>query len=85
MERILYLSIVRSLIYAQTCIRPNIIFVVEMLGKYQSNPGLDHWKVAKKVLRYLQGTKDHMLAYRRFNHLEVIKYLNSNYIRCVDT
>lgn len=85
MERILYLSIVRSLIYAQTCIRPNIIFVVEMLGKYQSNPGLDHWKVAKKVLRYLQGTKDHMLAYRRFNHLKVIKYLNSNYIRCVDT
>lgn len=85
MERILYLSIVRSLIYAQTCIRPNIIFVVEMLGRYQSNPGLDHWKVAKKVLRYLQGTKDYMLAYRRFNHLKVIKYLNSNYIRCVDT
>ncbi|GJY71387.1 retrovirus-related pol polyprotein from transposon TNT 1-94 [Tanacetum coccineum] len=31
---------------------------------YQSNPGKDHWKAAKKVLRYLQGTKDYSLTYR---------------------
>jgi len=62
MESIRYASMVGSLIYAQTCTRSNIIFVVGMLGLYQSNPGMDHWKAAKKVLRYLQGTKNYILS-----------------------
>ena len=72
MENIPYASIVGGLMYAQTCTRPDISFAVGMLSRYQSNPGLDHWKATKKVLRYLQGTKDHMLTYRRSYHLEVI-------------
>ena len=46
---------------------------------------MEHWKVAKKVLRYLQGTKDHMLTYRRSDHLEVIGYSDSDFVGCVDT
>ena len=79
MENIPHASIVGSLMYAQTCARPDISFAVGMLGRYQSNPGLDHWKDAKKVLRYLQGTKDHMLTYKRSNHLEVIGYTDSDF------
>ncbi|KAK6146010.1 hypothetical protein DH2020_019879 [Rehmannia glutinosa] len=76
-------SEVGSLMYGQTCTRPDIIFVVGMLGRYQYN--LDHWKAAKKVLRYLQGTKDHMLMYIRSDYLEVIGYTDSDYAGCVDT
>jgi len=83
METIPYASIVGSLLYAQTCTRPDISFAVGMLGRYQSNPGMDHWKAAKKVLRYLQGTKDYMLTYKRSDHLEVIGY--SDFTGCVDT
>jgi len=57
MENIPYASVVGSLMYAQTCTRPDISFAVGMLGRYQSNPGLDHWKAAKKVLIYLQEKK----------------------------
>ena len=71
--------------YAQTCTRPDVSFVVGMLGRYQSNPGLDHWKATKKFLRYLQGTKDHMLTYRRVGHLEVIGYTDSDFAGCIDT
>ncbi|RVW20893.1 hypothetical protein CK203_113700 [Vitis vinifera] len=39
---------VRSLMYARVCTRPVIAFIVGMLGRYQSNPTLDHWKAAKK-------------------------------------
>jgi len=85
MENIPYASIVGSSMYAQTCTRPNISFAVGMLGRYQSNPGLDHWKAAKKVLRYLQGMKDHVLTYKRSDHLEVIGCTNSNFAGCVDT
>ncbi|XP_070005403.1 secreted RxLR effector protein 161-like [Nicotiana sylvestris] len=85
MESIPYSSIVGSLMYAQTCTRPDISFAVEMLGRYQSNPGIDHWKAAKKVLRYLKGTKDYMLMYRRSKHLEVVGYSDSDFAGCIDT
>ena len=71
--------------YAQVCTRPDIAFAVGMLGRYQSNPGIEHWKAAKKVLRYLQGTKHHMLTYRRSDHLEVIGYSDSDFAGCVDS
>ena len=56
---------VGSLMYAQVCTRPDIAFAVNALGRYLSNPGLNHWKAMKKVMRYLQGTKDYMLTYKR--------------------
>jgi hypothetical protein len=85
MESIPYASVVGSLMYAQTCTRPDISFAVGMLGRYQSNPGREHWKAAKKVLRYLHGTKDYMLMYRRSNELEVIGYSDSDFAGCIDT
>ena len=85
MDNIPYASLVGSLMYAQTCTRPDISFAVGMLGCYQSNPGLFHWRAAKKVLRYLQGTKDHMLTYRRTSNLEVVGYSDSDYAGCKDT
>ena len=78
MRNIPYASLVGSLMHAQVCTRPDIAFVVGMLGRYQSNPGLDHWRAAKKVLRYLQGTKHYMLTWRRLENLEVIGYSDSD-------
>ena len=63
MKNIPYASVVGSLMYAQVCTRPDIAFSVRVLGRYQSNPGLDHWRAVKKVRRYLQGTNDYMLMY----------------------
>ncbi|XP_070056557.1 secreted RxLR effector protein 161-like [Nicotiana tomentosiformis] len=80
-----YASIVGSLIYAQTCTRPDINFAVRMLDRYQSNPGMDHWKAANKVLHYLQGTEDYMLTYRRSDHLDVIGYSDLDYAGYMDT
>ncbi|RVX02371.1 Retrovirus-related Pol polyprotein from transposon TNT 1-94 [Vitis vinifera] len=65
--------------------KPDIAFVVGMLGRYQSNPGIDHWKAAKKVMRYLQGTKDYKLMYRRTSNLEVVGYSDSDFAGCVDS
>ncbi|KAL6332479.1 hypothetical protein AAG906_008509 [Vitis piasezkii] len=60
--------------------RPDIAFAIRMLGRYHSNPGIDHWKAAKKVMMYLQGTKDYMLMYRWNDNLEVVGYSDSDYI-----
>ncbi|KAD3067741.1 hypothetical protein E3N88_35621 [Mikania micrantha] len=84
MRLIPYASVVGSLMYAQVCTRPDIAYITGMLGRYQSNPGLDHWKAAKKVLRYLQGTKEYKLTYRRSDDLEVIGYTYSDFAKCKD-
>ena len=72
MKNIFYVSIVGSLMCAQTCMRPDISFAFSMLG-------------AKKVLRYLQGIKIHMLTYKRSNHLKVIRYKDSDFASYMDT
>ena len=46
---------------------------------------MDHWKAAKKVLRYLQGTKDHMLMCRKCDHLEVVRYSDFDFGGCRDS
>ena len=85
MKRIPYASVVGSLTYAQVCTRPDIAFICGMLGRFQSNPGLHHWKAAKKVLRYLQGTKEYKLTYTRSDNLEVIGYSDSDFAKCKDS
>ncbi|XP_059638613.1 secreted RxLR effector protein 161-like [Cornus florida] len=85
MQNIPYASIVGSLIYAQVCTHPDIGFAVGMLGRYQSNPGIYYWKAAKKVMRYLQGTKNYMFTFRRTSDLEVIGYSDSDFARFVDS
>ena len=84
MKNIPYAFAVGSLMYAQVCTRLDIELIVGLLGRYQSDPGLDHWKAAKKVIRYLQGTKDYKLIYRYTNQLKVIGYLDSDFAGCVD-
>jgi hypothetical protein len=53
MKLILYASAVGSIMYVQVCTRPDLTFVTGLLGRFQSNPGIKHWKAAKKTLRYL--------------------------------
>ncbi|RVW62328.1 Retrovirus-related Pol polyprotein from transposon TNT 1-94 [Vitis vinifera] len=84
MRTIPYSSVVGSLMYAQVCIHPDIAFVVGMLGRYLSNPRSQHWKAAKKVLRYLQGTKDLMLTYQRTNLLDVVGFCDADFAGCID-
>jgi hypothetical protein len=43
--------------YAQIYIRPDLELTTGMLGRYQINLGIEHCKVVKKALMYLQGTK----------------------------
>ena len=85
MKNIPYGSTVGSLMYAQVCTRPNISYAIGMLGRYQSNLGLEHQKAAKKVMLYLKGTRDYKLTYKRFDHLDVVGYSDSDFAGCLDS
>nr|KYP61951.1 Retrovirus-related Pol polyprotein from transposon TNT 1-94 [Cajanus cajan] len=91
MEKISYASAVGSLMYAQACTRPDIAFAVNALGRYLSDLGLGHWKVVKKVFRYLQGTKDRMLTYKKSDQLQSVKQtltasstMEAEYVSCYE-
>ena len=36
-------------------------------------------------MRYLQGTNDYILTFKRFDNLEIIGYLDSDFAGCVDS
>ncbi|XP_070017841.1 secreted RxLR effector protein 161-like [Nicotiana sylvestris] len=80
-----YASLVGSLMYAQVSTRPDIAFAVGMLGRYQSNPGLDHWKAGKKVFEIFSRNKDYNLTYKYSDSLKVIEYSDSDLGGCKDT
>ena len=79
-----YSSIMGSLMYSAVCTRSDIAYVVSVLGRYLTNPRNEHWVAAKKVLRYLQKTKDHMLVYREVDDLQVIGYADADLVGCRD-
>ena len=57
--------------YVMLCTRPDICFVVGLVSRFQSNPGVKHWEAVKRIMRYLKGTMDYELCYRgRSLHLE---------------
>ena len=76
-----YASAVGSLQYAQVCTRPDLTFVTGLLGRFQSNPRIEPWKLVKKVLHYLQGMKGLIMTYRRSDWLHIVGYLDSDYAR----
>ena len=58
-----YMKIVGSLLYAAVVTRPDILYAVCSLGRHMSASSDEHMMAAKRVMRYLQGTKDLTLKY----------------------
>eukprot|EP00253_Pinus_taeda_P029826 PITA_29826 len=51
----LYHHLVGKLLYlTHTC--PDLSFVVGLIARFMQNPHESHWKVAKRILRYVRGT-----------------------------
>ncbi|KAA0060280.1 gag/pol protein [Cucumis melo var. makuwa] len=63
MRNILYASAIGSLMYVMLCTKSEICYLVEMVNRYQSNLGRDHWTAFKNILKYLKRIKDYMLMY----------------------
>ena len=49
--------------YAMLCTSPDVNLAVSLVGRYQSNPEVDHWRAVKNILKYLKRTKDMFLVY----------------------
>ncbi|KAI9112665.1 hypothetical protein K1719_016331 [Acacia pycnantha] len=66
-----YASTISSLMYAHVS-ETTLHLLVGIFGEISSNPVWTTGKAVKKVLRYLQGTKDYVLKYKLIDNLEVL-------------
>jgi hypothetical protein len=78
MESIPYAQVVGSLMYAMTSTRLNICYAVGLVSIYQSNLGKTHWRVVKRIFRYLQSTKNMGLCFC-MSYLEIVGFTDTDF------
>lgn len=59
-----YLSVVRSLMYAIVCTKPDIAHAMGVVSRFMSNLGKEHWIAVKRIFKYLHGTTNYALCYQ---------------------
>lgn len=64
-EILVYRSLTGSLLYVAVKTRPDIADAVSKLCRYSSNPTSMHWVAAKHVLRYLSGSADLRIVFKK--------------------
>jgi hypothetical protein len=61
----LYRTVIGCLNYLATNTRPDIAFATAWLGKFVEEPKEVHWQAVKRILRYLKGTSELGIRYKR--------------------
>ena len=79
MSSVPYASAVGSLMYAMLCTRPDINLAISLVGRYQSDPGMEHWTAVKNILKYLKRTKEMFLVYGGDEELVVKGYVDASF------
>jgi hypothetical protein len=62
-----YRNVIGSLIYLMVATRPDISWIVSKLSQFLDKPGTAQVRAAKRVMRYLQGTKSQGLKFSKTN------------------
>lgn len=71
-------QIVGCLMYL-TAPRPDMMFAISLLSIYMEKPTQLHLQLAKRVLRYLQGTTEYGIFYKKGGNEGLIAYTDSYY------
>ena len=74
-----YRELVGSLIYLQQVTRPELSFIVNILGQNMASPNQFHWELGLKALRYLRGTIDFKLNYNKVDNMSLIGYADADW------
>lgn len=60
-----YQSAVGSLLYLVQGTRPDLAYAVSVISRHNQSHTETHWNMIKRILRYIQGTKNFRLRYSR--------------------
>nr|XP_048333650.1 secreted RxLR effector protein 161-like [Ziziphus jujuba var. spinosa] len=76
-------SLIRSLLYLTTT-RPNIMYATSLPSRFMQNPTQVHYGAAKRILRYLQGTKDYGIWCRPTSNSQLLGFTDSDWSGSAD-
>lgn len=79
-----YQSIVGSLMWPAIHTRPDLAYSVGVLSRYCSNPGKLHCNLLQRVLRYVAGTLNLGLVFRKDSEDDIVGYSDSDYAGLID-
>src|SRR3954468_15496733 len=74
----LYRIMIGSLLYLIAS-RPDILFSVCLCARFQSDPRESHLTAVKIILRYLKGTTNVSLVYRRSKEYNLVGFCDADY------
>ena len=75
-----YLSAIGALMYLANSTRPDIAFAVNLLARHSAAPTMRHWNGVKDIFRYLQGTPDLGLFFKKNQDQSLIGYADAGYL-----
>ncbi|XP_027934022.1 uncharacterized protein LOC114189605 [Vigna unguiculata] len=78
-----YKSLIGSLLYL-TITRPDIMYATSLLSTFMQKPSQIHYGVGKRILRYLQGTKEFGIWYKTITNSRIIGYTDSDWAGSID-
>jgi len=78
-----YKKSVGSLLYL-TATRPDLMYVVGLISRYMEKPTEMHLQAGKRILRYLKGTMELGIGYRKCGDGSLIAFADSDYAGDVD-
>ncbi|GBP91136.1 Copia protein [Eumeta japonica] len=64
--------------------RPDITYVVNSLSRYNNQPTNEHWVALKRVMRYLKGTMNMKLVYKRNVDEKISGYCDSDWANDIE-
>ena len=74
----LYRSMIGSLLYL-TASRPDIMMCVCLCARFQADPKESHLRAVKRILRYLNNTKDFGLFYLKKCSFELVSFSDADF------
>lgn len=80
----MYRQLVGSLIYL-TLTRPEISFAVGVMSRYMQDPKKTHLDQVRRILRYVKGTLDHGILYKKGGGCKLVGYCDADYAGDHDT
>ena len=72
-------SLIGKLMYCSNCTRPDITTVLNHMSRHMSSPTVSHWAQAKRILKYLNGTRSFCLTFNGSISLDLIMWQDSSF------
>ncbi|XP_047309696.1 secreted RxLR effector protein 161-like [Impatiens glandulifera] len=79
-DETMYKQVVGSFMYL-TVTKPDLLYGVSLISGFMANPTTMHWTAAKRMFRYLKGTYELGILYKKGEaNYRLVRYTDNDYV-----